>query len=151
MTSKRKKVQKVLELREEALAKRAGILASSQAKLQAAKEEAERESERLIEAARYREQLSCGVVDVGAWLEAEQWLAHRRKALGAASGLVASAEVVVKDDMGRVIAARIDKKRIELLDGRLAESQMRQELRSEQKLADEFAQRRREDARDDER
>jgi flagellar export protein FliJ len=150
MTSKRKKIQKVLELRDETLSKRAVALADSRVKLKQAMDEAERESERLQVAAQQREELTSSVFDVGSWLEAEQWLAHRKRALGAASGQVVSAEAVVKDDFGRVIAARIDKKRIELLNGRLADEQVRRELRVEQKLSDEFGQRRRDADRDDE-
>jgi len=150
MTSKRKKIQKVLELREDALSKRAVALADSRVKLKHAMDEAARESERLQIAAQQREELTGSVFDVGSWLEAEQWLAHRKRVFGAASGQVVSAEAVVKDDFGRVIAARIDKKRIELLNGRLADEQVRRELRVEQKLSDEFGQRRRDADRDDE-
>ena len=149
MTSKRKKIQKVLELREQALEKRAGALVQSRTKLQHAVDEAERESQRLILAAEHRATLTNAVTDVGSWLEAEQWLAHRRNVLGRATGKVVSAEAVVAEDFKRVVAARIDKKKLEILDGRMAEEQLRAELRTEQKLSDEFGQRRRASERGD--
>jgi flagellar FliJ protein len=145
MTTKRKKVQKVLELREQALERQASVLAQSRSKLRNAQAEAERESERLMHAAQQRAELAKAVADVGRWQEAEQWLAHRRRALGQATGVVAHAEAQVADNVKKVVAARIDKKKIELLDERLAEEQLRRELRAEQKLSDEFGQRRRED------
>jgi flagellar export protein FliJ len=149
MTSKRKKIQKVLELREQALEKRAGALVQSRTKLQHAVDEAERESQRLLLAAEHRATLTNAVTDVGSWLDAEQWLAHRRNVLGRATGKVVSAEAVVAEDFKRVVAARIDKKKLEILDGRMAEEQLRAELRTEQKLSDEFGQRRRASERGD--
>jgi flagellar export protein FliJ len=143
MTNKRKKIQKVLELREQTLGKRAGALVQSRTKLMHAVDEAERESQKLAAAAEHRASLAGSVTDVGSWLEAEQWLAHRRNALGRATGKVVKAEAVVQEDFKRVVTARIDKKKIEILDERLAESELRGEMRSEQKLSDEFAQRRR--------
>jgi flagellar export protein FliJ len=150
MTTKRKKIQMVLELREQALEKRAGVLAQSRTNLKHAVDEAERESQRLRFAAEHREQLASSVTDVNSWIEAEQWLAHRRNALGRATGKVVKAEAVVQDDFKKVVAARIDKKKIELLDERLAEAQVRSELRTEQKLSDEFGQRRRSVERENE-
>jgi flagellar export protein FliJ len=143
MNSKREKIQRVLELREKALEKRAGVLAKSRTKLQEAVNEAERESERLMLAAQHRATLTNTISDVGAWVEAEQWLAHRRNVLGRATGNVVKAEAIVAEDFQRVVTARIDKKKIELLDGRIVEAQTRSELRTEQKQSDEFAQRRR--------
>lgn len=149
MTSKRKKIKKVLELREQTLEKRAGALVQSRTKLQLAVDEAERESERLMLAAQHRATLTNAVANVGSWVEAEQWLAHRRNVLGRAAGKVVSAEAVVEKDFKRVVAARIDKKKLELLDGRMAEAQFRGELRSEQKQSDEFGLRRRPGERND--
>jgi flagellar export protein FliJ len=146
MNSKRKKIQKVLEIREQALEKSAGVLAKSREKLEQAKVVAEKESERLLVASEHREQLAMRVTDVGSWLEAEQWLAYRRGILGRATGQVYSAEAAVQESLQRVVVARMDKKKIELLDERLAEEQLRRELRVEQKLSDEFGQRRRNDA-----
>ncbi|MGC4064324.1 MAG: flagellar FliJ family protein [Polyangiaceae bacterium] len=145
MNSKRKKIQKVLELREQALEKSAGALARSREKLAQAKTAAEKESERLLVASEHRAQLATQVTDVGAWIEAEQWLAYRRGALGRATGQVYSAEAAVQESLQKVVVARMDKKKIELLDERLAEEQLRRELRVEQKLSDEFGQRRRPD------
>lgn len=147
MTTRRKKLQRVLEVREQALEKQATALAQSRTQLQHAVTEVERESERLIEAAQHRSQLASEISNVSSWIEAEQWLQHRRTLLGKAHSRVISAEAVVQEGVKRVVAARIDKKKIEVLDERLAVDQLRVELRSEQKLSDEFGLRRRDGER----
>jgi flagellar export protein FliJ len=149
MNSKRKRIQRVLELREQALEKSATVLARSRERLEQAKSLAERESERLLTANEHRAELTTRVTDVGSWLEAEQWIAHRRGVLGRATGQVYSAEAAVQDSLKKVVVARMDKKKIELLDGHLAEEQFRNELRLEQKLSDEFGLRRRSNTDDE--
>jgi flagellar export protein FliJ len=141
MSSKRRKLQKVLDLREQALGKRALELTQSKAQLKDALDEHSLESERLLVAEKQREKLTVGPIDVGSWIEAEQWLAQKKTDLGRAHGRVTAAEVTVQHAWDGVVEARIDKKRIELLDQRLATTETRLENRLEQRLTDEFAQR----------
>jgi flagellar biosynthesis chaperone FliJ len=54
---------------------------------------------------------------------------------------VAAAEANVQQALHGVVEARIDKKRIELLDARLATGEIARENRLEQRLSDELAQR----------
>lgn len=143
MRTKRRKLKKVLDLREQALEKRALELAQSKSQLQEALDEHTRESERLLVAEKRREQLAAGRIDVGSWIESEQWLAQRKTDLGRANGRVASAEATVQDAWHGVVDARIDKKRIELLDARLATDEIQRENRLELRLSDELAQRNR--------
>lgn len=143
MSPRRRKIKQVLDLREQALEKRAHELAKSRSQLKDALDEHVRESERLLVAEKFREKLAEGPIDVNSWIEAEQWLAHRKTELGRADGRVASAEATVQTAWHGVVEARMDKKRIELLDERLASSELKQENRVEQKLSDELAQRNR--------
>ena len=141
MTSKRQKLKKVLDLREQALDKRAQELVHSKAQLVDALDAHSRESERLLVAETHREQLTAGPIDVGSWIEAEQWLAQKKTDLGRANGRVAAAEATVQEAWHGVVEARIDKKRIELLDARLTTGENQRENRLEQRLSDELAQR----------
>ncbi len=141
MTSKRQKLKKVLDLREQALDKRAQELLHSKAKLVDALDAHSRESERLLVAETHREQLTAGPIDVGSWIEAEQWLAQKKTDLGRANGRVVAAEATVQEAWHGVVEARIDKKRIELLDARLTTGENQRENRLEQRLSDELAQR----------
>lgn len=143
MSSKRQKIKRVLDLREQTLEKRAAELTQSKFQLQDALDEHSRESERLMVAERLRETLMTGPIDVNSWIEAEQWLAHRKTELGRADGRVASAEATVQTAWHGVVEARMDKKRIELLEERLATGELRRENLVEQRLTDEFARRKR--------
>jgi flagellar export protein FliJ len=139
MSPKRQKIKKVLDLKDQALEKRALELSQSKTTLQGAIDEHSLESERLLVAEKHRQELTAGLIDVGSWIEAEQWLAHRRTELGRADGRVAAAEAQVKAAFTGVVEARIDKKRIELLDERLAQGEVTRENRIEQRLTDELA------------
>jgi flagellar protein FliJ len=141
MTSKRNKLKKVLGLREQALEQRARALAQSKMQLQDALDEHTRESERLRVAEMQREKLMSGPVRVSSWIDAEQWIVQKKRAVGHANGRVTEAETTVHQAWDGVVQARIDKKRIELLDSRLAKAETARETRHEQRLNDEFAQR----------
>lgn len=141
MNGKRRKIKKVLGLREQALDKRARELVLAKSQLVEAVDEHTRESERLLLAQHEREKLASGSIDVGSWVEAEQWLAQKRNDVGRACCRVNAAEETVQHAWHGVVEARIDKKRIELLDTRLAATALKTENRQEQRLADELAQR----------
>lgn len=143
MSPKRRKIQKVLSLREKALDQRALELAQSRETLEQAKREHVLESERLLAAATRRRELSSGRVDIGSWIESEQWLRQRQQDLYRADGRVAEANATVCDALQGVVAAQVDKRRIELLDQHLADGELRRENVIEQRLTDELARRRR--------
>jgi len=143
MNQKRRKIKKVLDLREQALEQRALELTQSKSVLSDAQDEHTRESERLQIAQEHRVKLTSGAIDVNSWIEAEQWLAQRRMDLGRADGRVLAAEAGVQQAWQEVVDARIDKKRIELLEARLATGEAEQINRLEQRLSDELAQRHR--------
>jgi flagellar export protein FliJ len=141
MNTKRRKLRRVIDLREEALARRAQELKQSKLHLEDALDAHSRESERLLVAEKHRAKLTNGPVDVSSWMEAEQWLVQKKSDLGRANGRVAAAETTVQLAWHGVVEARIDKKRIELLDERLSTGEIQRENRLEQRLSDELAQR----------
>jgi len=138
--TKRQKIQRVIEYREDVLSQRAGVLTDSQQKLEQQLREAEAEATRLTEAANHRSDLTGHErVDVGSWLEAELWLRSRRAALELAERRVQDAEESVDQARQQVLVARMDVRRVELLDERLKDSQLRLDERLEQRLTDECA------------
>jgi flagellar export protein FliJ len=141
MNTKRRKLKRVIDLREEALAKRAQELKQSKLYLEDARDAHSRESERLLVAEKRRAELTNGPVEVSSWIDAEQWLMQKKSDLGRANGRVAEAETTVQLAWHSVVEARIDKKRVELLDERLSTGEIRRENRLEQRLLDELAQR----------
>jgi flagellar export protein FliJ len=142
MTLRRKKMEKVLELREQALQERAGALSVAHQGRAEAQEQVHTAANCLAQAAEYRSNLANGAFNVGAWIDAEQWLAQRTQQHSAAQVQLRGAEERVSQAYTNVLEARSDVKRIELLERRLTNHELRQERRSEQKNNDEFAQRR---------
>lgn len=142
MSPKRRKIKKVLSLREKALDQRALELAQSREVLDQAKRDHLLESERMLAAATRRRELSSGRVDIGSWIESEQWLRQRQQDLCRADGRVTQANATVSDALQGVVVAQIDKRRIELLDQHLADGELRRENVIEQRLTDELARRR---------
>lgn len=133
----------MLELREQTLDERALQLERSKAELEKARQQHSLESERLLAAARRRNALADGRTDVASWAEAEQWLTQRQAELRRANAGVTNAEATVNEALQGVVDARIDKRRIELLDQHLAQAELRKENQQEQRLTDELARRRR--------
>lgn len=142
MTLRRKKLEQVLELREQTLQERAGALSAANQGRAVAQEHAACAADHLEEAARYRQSLTNGSINVAAWIDAEQWLAHRNRQHDLAQVQLQGAEHRVLEAYDHVIEARSEVKQMELL-GRRAESQeLRQQRRLEQKVNDELARRR---------
>lgn len=142
MTHRRKKMKKVLEIRERALQERAGILTQAHEGRAAAQEQASSAVTRLQQAAEYRQQLASGAIDIASWIDAEQWLVQRSRQNTMAQTRLKGAEAQVAKAFDEVIEARSNVKRIELLDRRLADQETHQQDRTDQKASDEHAQRR---------
>jgi flagellar export protein FliJ len=142
MTIRRKKMQKVLELREQTLHERAGVLSQAHEGRAIAQEQATNAAGHLEEAAQYRQRLATAPTNVASWIDAEQWLAHRNHQNDLAQVQLQGAETLVMEAYDNVIQARSGVKRIELLDRRMASDEVRRQSRSEQKASDEHSQRR---------
>lgn len=141
MTLRRKKIQKVLEMREQTLSEKAGILAHAHEGCQVAQSEVREAASHLAEATEYRNSLTSNSIDVTSWIDAEQWLAHKTDQHAHAEMNLQSAEIFLSQAREKVIEARSNVKRMELLDKRLATGESRQQLRQEQKSNDEHARR----------
>jgi flagellar export protein FliJ len=141
MTLRRKRMKKVLDIRERALQERAGVLSQAHEGHAAAEEQASSAVIRLQQAAEYRQQLASGAINVASWIDAEQWLAQRNHQNHAAQLRLQGAKAQVAQAYEDVIEARSNVKRIELLDQRLADQETRHQDRLEQKASDEQAQR----------
>jgi len=141
MTPRRKKVQRVLELREQHLNETAGILVKAHEGRNAAANQAEQAASQVAEAAEYRKDLTSQPLSVNSWIEAEQWLAHRNNENLRAQIDLEHAEVCVSHAHDGVLVARSDVKRMELLDKRLAQGETRKQSRVEQSTNDEHARR----------
>ncbi len=77
MTPRRKKVQKVLEIREQTLHERAGVLVQAHEGRNLAESHALDAETHLVAATEYRRSLTAHSVNVASWIDAEQWLAHK--------------------------------------------------------------------------
>lgn len=141
MTLRRKKMKKVLEIRERTLQERAVMLSQAHEGRAAAQEQASSAVTHLQQAAEYRQQIASGAVDIASWIDAEQWLIQRSRQNNVAQTHLQGAEAQVAQAFDEVIEARSNVKRIELLDRRLADQEARQLDRLDQKASDEHAQR----------
>ena len=141
MTIRRKKVQKVLEIREQKLNEKAGALAQAHEGRNVAATQAEDAAQQLANAADYRNTLIAQPLTVSSWIDAEQWLAHRNSQNARAQTDLQRAEVSLVHAHENVMHARSDVKRMELLDKRLAQGESRKQSRSEQSSNDEHARR----------
>ena len=141
MTLSRKRMHKVLEIRERTLEERAGALSQAHEGRDIAQEQASSAALELQQATEYREHLTTGAINVASWIDAEQWLVQRSRQNNLAQRRLQGAEALVVQAYEGVIEARSGVKRIELLDRRLADKELRQQERLEQKANDEHAQR----------
>ncbi len=141
MTPRRKKVQRVLEIREQHLNERAGVLVKAHEGRTLAANQVEKAATHVAEAAHYRQELMAQPLSVNSWIEAEQWLAHRNSQHLRAQIDLQQAEVRVSHAHENVLIARSDVKRMELLDKRLAQGEARTQSRVEQSTNDEHARR----------
>ena len=75
------------------------------------------------------------------WIDAEQWLAYKNGQHALAQVNLQNAELFLAHAHAKVIEARSDVKRMELLDKRLATGEIREQQRVEQQSNDEHARR----------
>ncbi len=141
MTLRRKKVQMVLEIREQALHEKAGILAQAHEGRELAQNHATSSANHLAEAKEYRSALVASSISLTSWIDAEQWLAHKNQQNALAQSDLQNAELYLNQAHENVVEARSNVKRMELLDKRLATAELRQQSRFEQKGNDELARR----------
>jgi flagellar biosynthesis chaperone FliJ len=131
----------VLEIREQALHEKAGILVQAHEGRELAQDHAASTANHLVEAKEYRNALAASSISLTSWIDAEQWLAHKNQQNALAQSDLQNAELYLNQAHEGVLEARSNVKRMELLDKRLATSELQQESRFEQKSNDELARR----------
>ncbi len=141
MTPRRKKVQKVLEIREQKLNEKAGVLMQAHEGRNLAVSQASDTATHLAAATEYRKSLTFQSIDVLSWIDAEQWLAHKNDQNTLAQMNLENAELLVMHAHKNVVEAHSDFKRMELLDKRLANGEAKQQSRFEQTSNDDHARR----------
>jgi flagellar export protein FliJ len=139
MTSRRKRLDKVVKHRERELEHKVHALQQSRDARAAALERAQQEQQMLRQAAEYRESLTRSVVQVADLAAASQWIEARVGQLQHARHQLARADAVVQCAQQSTLAARNDLKRVELLDDRLARVELKQSEGEERKAQDEHA------------
>jgi flagellar export protein FliJ len=142
MTSRRKRVQKVLALRQEQLELRVRALNSAQAALAAATQTLHDERARLELAVAHRGALSERAAEIASWRDADAWIATRAQACELARRTVLKAEAAVERARQLVVAANRNVQRIQALAQRLDVQARAAADRSERLLEDELASRR---------
>ena len=142
MTPRRKKVQKVLEIREQDLNAKAGVLTQAHKDRNVAASQALDTATHLATATEYRKSLTFQPIDVLSWIDAEQWLARKIDQNTRAQMNLENAELLVMHAHKNVVEAHSDVKRMELLDKRLANGEAKQQSRFEQTSNDDHARRR---------
>lgn len=142
MNQSRRRLQRVLKIRERVLDDCAHALVQSNVDRDQAEQHAQSEKARLEQASRLRAALTSGSVEVRAWVEAEQWLRARGIILDDALGRLETAEQRVDAARREVLQAHTGVKQIETLDERMASRDAHEKDRSEQRLNDELVLRR---------
>ncbi|MBN1612375.1 MAG: flagellar FliJ family protein [Polyangiaceae bacterium] len=137
MTSRRKRLDKVVKHRERQLENKVQALQQSRNAQAAAAERAHQERQMLRQAAEYREALTRQVVQVADLAAASQWVEARTGHLQHAHHQLARADAVVERAQQSTLAARNELKRVELLDSRLARFELKQNEGEERKAQDE--------------
>jgi flagellar export protein FliJ len=137
MTSRRKRLDKVVKHRERQLENKVQALQQSRNAQAAALERARQEQQMLKQAAEYRESLTREVVQVADLAAASQWVEARVDQLQHARLQLARADAVVERAQQSTLAARNDLKRVELLDDRLARVELKKSEGDERKAQDE--------------
>ncbi len=139
MNPRRKKLQKIIELREKTLDECKLALKATQDAQRQAEALAEEQRRQVLAAEEHRAGLTRGVVSLDAWVQGEQWLSSRRTSLELAKVAVARADHGVSAARVSVLDARTGVRRIEVLEERLKTQELKRETRLEQRFLDELS------------
>ncbi len=139
MTSKQKRINRVIVHREKELDKRVVALGSARAEAQRVEDAVEREEERIALAAAEREALKERSMSAADWREANEWLESRQKTRAVAAKELERANLRVEAHKGQVLDARRALKGVELYETRLKQEEARAEEKADQRLQDDLA------------
>ena len=140
MTSKQKRIQKVIVHREKELDQRVVELGKARVEAERAENAVELERQKLAKAAAEREAMTEQPMSAGDWREANEWLASRALSHQAVTRELEKAALHVEKSQANVLTARRALKGVELVEERLKTEERKAEERADQKLSDAFAQ-----------
>lgn len=140
MSPRRNRIEKVVTLREKELDKRVQQLAGTRAAEARAQGEEERKKQELEQASDSRMKLAGaeGTLTAMSWVEANEWLAHRRLSHEKARMEAAKAQLETRKAQGAVMTARADLKKVELLSERIQKQEDAEAVKLERRLEDEL-------------
>lgn len=139
MSPRRKRMQKLVDVRERQLDDKVGVLNRNRAAEEQARMLAEEQQRRCAEAERARAELERAAVTAAEWQEATAWLEQRRLHTEAAKAGARKAELAVRRATAEVLGARQALEQIKRLDDKLAASELDVQLRQERVQDDAFA------------
>jgi flagellar export protein FliJ len=139
MTSKQKRINRVIVHREKELDKRVVALGNARAEAQRVEHAVQREEERIALAAAEREALKERPMSAADWREANEWLESRQKTRAVAAQELERANLRVEAQKSHVLDARRALKGVELYETRLKQEEARAEDKADQRLQDDLA------------
>jgi len=139
MTSKQKRISRVIVHREKELDKRVVELGNARAEAQRVEHAVKREEERIALATAERDAMKAHAVSAADWREANEWLDSRRRSHAVVTKELERANEHVEAKQAHVLDARRALKGVELYETRLKQAEARAEDKADQKLQDELA------------
>lgn len=139
MTSKQKRITRVIVHREKELDKRVVALGNARAEAQRVEDAVHKEQERIALAAAERDALKERSMSAAEWREANEWLESRRKTHAVVEKELDRANQRVEAQKAHVLDARRALKGVELYETRLKQEEARAEDKADQRLQDELA------------
>jgi len=139
MTSKQKRINRVIVHREKELDKRVVALGTARAHAQRAEDAVQQEEERIALAAAERDALKERPMSAAEWREANEWVESRRKTHAVVTKELERANQHVEAQKVNVLDARRALKGVELYETRLKQEEARAEDKADQRLQDELA------------
>jgi flagellar export protein FliJ len=143
LKSRKKRMEKLIELRQEELDKRVKKLAETREVLVRAEARAKEESEREAAARAERQSLLTRAADAETWQRKGAWLDQRELHLAAAQLYVSRSTKAVDESLTRVLDARRGIRQLEAIQERIRQVDAATVEKREAKLHDELASRRR--------
>jgi flagellar export protein FliJ len=141
--NRKKRMEKLIELRQEELDKRIKKLAETRQVLQRAEQRAEEEAQREAAARAQRQELLSRPSDAESWQRQGAWLDQRELHLAAARMYVSRSSKAVDESLERVLDARRSIRQLEAVQERIRQLEASRAEKREAKLHDELASRRR--------
>jgi flagellar export protein FliJ len=139
MTSKQKRIQRVIVHREKELDRRVVELGEARAEAERAEDAVARERQKVERAEAERDALSEQTMTAADWRDANEWLESRKKTEAHVAKELERANQHVEAQQANVLTARRALKGVELYETRLKQEELRAEDRADQRLQDELA------------